>query len=268
MPTSADLLLPELGRRSRGKLWSKRFPRLDARRCPLPLVIIFAFLALAPQPVAAQEVPDEYPQCISRLWAAGSQLGRAEAIAGHDAPSEDARMFESVHGAGEHVERAHELCPKHPAPWPAWSNWLETQNQLAEMADKFRDSRIDRAQLAIALAGMHQSLAAQLAFRVLPTHLERDATCVEIYERLGEALGFAQTTTQIFHRLTPDAVLRLRKALSLIYQMREMPQPCRDFKGLIPAIGEALNSPGDPSVVGRVNDIWHAGEVAAALKAE
>jgi hypothetical protein len=268
MPTSADLFLPELGRRSRGTLWSKRFPRLDARRCPLPLVIIFAFLALAPQPVAAQEVPDEYPECISHLWAAGSQLGRAEAIAGHDAPSEDARMFESVHGAGEHVERAHELCPKHPAPWPAWSNWLETQNQLAEMADKFRDSRMDRAQLAIALAGMHQSLAAQLAFRVLPTHLERDATCVEIYERLGEALGFAQTTTQIFHRLMPDAVLRLRKALSLIYQMREMPQPCRNFKGLIPAIGEALNSPIDPSVVGRVDDIWHAGEVAAALKAE
>jgi hypothetical protein len=81
---------------------------------------------------------------------------------------------------------------------------------------------------------------------------------------LAAALGFAQTTTQIFHYLTPDAAVRLRLSVSLIYQMRDMPQPCRDFKGLIPAIGEALNGPNDSSIVGRVNDIWHAGEVAAA----
>jgi hypothetical protein len=220
------------------------------------------------QPAAAQPAQDEYPYCISHLWAAGSQLGWAEGIARHDAQSEDARMLESMHTAGQHVEHAHELCAKSPPPWPAWSNWHEIQSQLAEMADKFQNGLINRTQLALALTEMHKSLATQLAFRVLPTHLERDATCVEIYVRLAAALGFAQTTTQIVQRLTSDAAMRLRQSLSLIYQMREMPQPCRDFRGLIPAIGGALNSPNDPSVARRVDDIWHAGEVAAGPRTE
>jgi len=244
------------------------FRRLGACCHLLRLVVVFACPAFVLQPAAAQEVPDEYPQCIFHLWAAGAQLGRAEAIARHDASSEDAMMVESMHKAGEHVEKGFELCPKRPAPWPLWSNWFETQGHLTEMADKFDDGRMNRAQLAIALAGLYQSLATQLAFRVLPDRLERDATCVELYMRSGVALGFAQTTTQLSQRLTPDAIVRLRQAVSLIYRMREMPRPCRDFQGLIPAINAALRSPNDPSIVGRVDDIWHAGELAAGPRTE
>jgi hypothetical protein len=267
MSTSAGLFAPGLGKGSPGQQWWTVFQRLDVCR-RLRLVFVFACSAFVLEPAAAQEVLNEYPQCISHLWAAGSHLGWAEAIASHDAQSEDARMLQSMHTAGDHVERAHEFCPKHPAPWPAWPGWLETQNQLAEMADEFLDGRINRAQLAIALARMYQSLATQLEFRELPDREERDATCEEQYLRLGVALGFARTTTQISQRITPEAAVRLRQSLSLIYRMREMPHPCRDFQGLIPAIGEALNRRSDPSVVGRVDDIWHAGEVAAGPKTE
>jgi hypothetical protein len=243
MLTSSDLFMSGLGNRSCGQARCMLF-----RLLVLVALICTAFVL---QPAALQAAEDEYPHCISHLWAAGSQLGWAEAIARHDAQSEDARMLEHMHDAGLHVERANELCAQDPAPWPAWPNWREIQHQLTGMADQFHDGRMNRERLAIA-----------------HTHLERDATCVEIYVRLGAAVGFAQTTTQIFHRLAPDAAVSLRRALSLIYQMREMPQPCRDFKGLIPAIGEALNSPNDPSIVGRVDDIWHAGEIAAAPRTE
>lgn len=238
----------------------------------LPLLaIIVACSVIAFQPAAAQVAQaahDEYPHCISHLWAVGSQLGWAEGIARHDAQSEDARMLEYMHTAGVQVKLANEMCAQRPAPWPAWQNWLEIQNRLAELADNFRDGRQNRTQLAIALAFMHQSLATQLAIRIVGGRLEHDTTCVDIYVRLAVALGFAQTTTEILHHLAPDAAVRLRQSVSLIYQMREMPQPCRDFKGLIPAIGEALNNPSDPSIVGRVDDIWHAGEAASAPRTE
>jgi hypothetical protein len=237
---------------------------VDPGRHLVPLVVVSACSVLVLQPAAAQEVPYEYPQCISQLWAAGSQLGTVEAIARHEAPSDDARVVESVRAVGKYVERAHELCPNRPDPWPAWSNWSETQNQLTEMSDKFRDGRMNRDQLAIALSAVFQSLAVQLDFhRVLPTHIDTDPSCVELYVRLGNALGFAQTVTESSGRLVPDATVRLRKSLSLIYQMRDMPEPCRDFQGLIPAINEALSRPNDPSIAGRVEAILHAGEVAA-----
>jgi hypothetical protein len=177
-------------------------------------------------------------------------------------------MLAYMHAAGLHFEQANARCAKHPAPWPAWSDSRDTQNQLTEMADKFQNGRMNRMRLAVALAGLYQSLATQLAFPIPPRLLDSDATCMEIYMRLAVALGFAQTTTQIFQRLTPDAAVRLRQAISLIYQMRHMPQPCRDFNGPIPAVGEALNSPNDSSVVGRVDDIWRAGEIAAGPQTE
>jgi hypothetical protein len=264
MPIALGLFVRGLSKRSWVRSRCLPFLAADPRRRLLPLAVVSACSVLVLQPAAAQEVPGEYPQCISELWAAGSQLGAAEAIARHEAPSDDARMLESVHAAGKHLERAYELCPNRPDPWPAWSNWSETQNQLTEMSDKFRDGRMNRDQLAIALSAVFQSLAPQLAYRrVLPTHIDRDTSCVEIYMRLGNALGFAQAVTESSRRLVPDATLRLRKSLSLIYQMRDMPQPCRDFQGLIPAINEALSRADDPSIVGRVDAILHAGEVVA-----
>ena len=289
MLTSSDPFMPACGDRSRGQFCdvipatagiqystaspglpdrqlSRAMTRLfDSVRTKVALAVALACSAFVLQPAAAQAGQDEYPHCISHLWATGSHFGGAEAIARRDAQSEDARMLEHIHAAGVHVEHANALCAQRPSPWPAWPNWREIQDQLTEMADKFHDGVINRAQLTIALAGIYQSLAAELdvAHRIPGAHVERDATCEELYMRSGVALGFAQTTTQISGRLTPDAAVRLRQALSLVYQMREMPQPCRDFQGLIPAIGEALNGPNDPSIVARVDDIWHAGEAAA-----
>ena len=268
MLTSSDLFMPKLCDHSRRQAWRTLFRRPAACLRRLPLAVALACSAFVLQPAAAQAEQDEYPRCISHLWATGSHLGWAEAIARNDAPSEDARMLEHMHAAGMHVEQANALCAQRPAPWPAWPNWREIQSQLMEMADKFHDGAMNREQLAIALGAIYQSLATELAYRILGARVERDATCVELYMRLGQAVGFAQTTTQIFGRLTPDAAVRLRQAISLIYRMREMPQPCRDFMGLIPTIGEALSSPNDPSIVGRVHDIWHAGEVAAAPRTE
>jgi hypothetical protein len=264
MPTSSNLIVPGLGNRPCGQARCMLFLRLNAWRRQLLLPVTLIWAAFVFQPAAAQEVPGEYPHCISQLWAAGSQLGVAEAIARHEAPSDDARMLESVHSAGKHVERSHEVCPNRPDPWPAWSDWSETQNKLTEMSDKFQDGRMNRDQLAIALSAAFQSLALQLAFhRVLPTHIDTDSSCVELYVRLGNALGFAQTVAENTRRLVPDATVRLRKSLSLIYQMRDMPEPCRDFQGLIPAINEALSRPDDPSIVGRIDAILHAGGVLA-----
>jgi hypothetical protein len=260
MLTSSALFVPGRGGRSRGR---KFFQRLEACRHLLPAVVL-ACSAFVLQPAMAQAAPDEYPYCVSHLWAAGSQLGWAEGIARQDSRSEDARMLEYMRAAGQRVEQAHALCAERPSPWPAWPNWAEVQSQLMEMADKFRSGAMNRTQLAIALSEMYQSLATQLAFRMPGTRVERETSCEEIYMRLAGALGFAQTTTQIVHRLTPDAAVRLRKALSLIYQMREMPEPCSDFTGLIAMIGETLKSPNDPSIVEHVDNIWHAGEVAAA----
>ena len=268
MLTSSDLFMPKLCDHSRRQARCTLFRRLAACLRRLPLAVALACSAFVLQPAAAQAEQDQYPHCISHLWATGSHFGWAEAIARHDVPSEDARMLEYMHVAGVHVEHANALCAQGPAPWPAWPNWREIQDQLMEMADKFRGGAMDRAQLAIALAGTHQSVATELAYRIPGPTVERDATCIELYMRAGVALGFAQTTTQIFGRLTPDAAVRLRQALSLIYQMRDMPQTCRDFQGLIPSIGEALNRPNDPSIVERVDDIWHAGEVAAAPRTE
>jgi hypothetical protein len=264
MPIALGLFVRGLSKRWRVQPRCLPFRAVDAHHRLLLWVVVSACSMLALQPSAAQEVPDEYSQCISQLWAAGSQFGAAEAIAHHEAPPDDARVVESVRGVGKHIERAHELCPNRPDPWPAWSDWSETQNQLTEMSDKFRDGRMNREQLAIELSAVFQSLAVQLDFhRVLPTHIDTDPSCVELYVRLGNALGFAQTVTQSSRRLVPDATVRLRKSLSLIYQMRDMPELCRNFQGLIPAINEALRRPDDPSIVGRVDGIVHAGEVVA-----
>jgi hypothetical protein len=214
---------------------------------------------------------DEHPQCASQLWAAAVQLGRAESVARHDAPAENAVMLDAMREAGVHVEKANALCARQPAPWPAWPKWRETQELLTAMADKFQTGEMDRQRLAIDLAALHQSLASQLAApQVLstPTNPEFDPTCVEIYVRLGGTLSSAQTATRISGLLTPDAVRRLRHALSLIHQMRDMTQPCLDFMGLIPAINAVLKSSGDPSVVGQVDDIVRTGEAVTAPRTE
>lgn len=246
-------------------------PRLAVRQGLLRLIVVLACAALVVQPAAAAETQDEHPQCASHLWAAGAQLGRAEAVARHDAPTENAGMLDAMREAGLHVEKANALCARQPAPWPAWPNWRETQEQLTAMADKFQTGEMDREQLAISLAALHQSLASRLAApQALSTakNPEFDPTCVEIYMRLGGALSFAQTTTRISRHVTPDAVRRLRHALSLIYQTREMQQPCLDFMGLIPAINAVLKSAGDPSAGGQVDDIVRAGEAVAAPRTE
>ena len=266
MPNSSNLFMRFSGL-SRRHARSTLLRGVEICRRLLPAVVS-ACVAVVLQPAAAQEAQDEHPYCISHLWAAGSQLGRVEGIARQETQSQDAKMLEWMHTAGLHIERAHKLCAQQPAPWPAWPDWRDTQNQLTEMANKFQGGQLSRAQLEIALTALHHSLAFELAFRVRGARVEREATCVEIYVRLADALGFAQTTTQISQRLTPDAAVRLRQSISLIYQMGEMPEPCRDFTGLIPAINEALNNPNDSSVVGRVDDIWHAGEVAAGPKVE
>jgi len=229
----------------------------------VPLLAFLAGLASALQSAVAQELP-EFPKCVPHLWAAGSHLGRAEAIARQDAQSEDATMLEDMHEAGKQVKQANELCGKHPLPWPAWPNWHEIQDRLSELTDKFQNGQIDRKRLADALFAMYQSLSFQLAIRVMPTYVDHDSTCVEIYMRLAVVLSFAQETTQIFHRVTPDTVERLRKAVSLSYQTRDMPTHCLDFKGLLPAIGQVLKTKDDPSVVDRVNDIAHASTAVAA----
>jgi hypothetical protein len=268
MATSSVLFVSGHDSLSRERPLRTLSPRRAACQGLLRLIVVFACAALMGQSVVAAETQDEHPQCIPHLWAAGAQLGRAEAIARHDAQVEDAGMPDAMRNAGLHVEKANALCAQQPAPWPAWPNWRETQDQLTAMVDKFKNGEMNRQQLAIGLAALHQSLASQLAIRVLPTHLERDATCVEIYVRLGGTLGFAQTTTRISGHLSPGAAVRLRHALSLIYQTREMPQRCLDFMGLIPAINAVLKSPGDASVVARVDDIVRAGDTVAAPRTE
>jgi hypothetical protein len=248
-------------RPSRRRRWPL-FWRLDAARCLLLLLVVFAGPVSALESAVAQELP-EYPECVPHLWATGSHLGRAEAIAGQDAQSEDAAMLEDMHEAGKQIEQANKLCGKNPLPWPAWPNWHEVQDQLAGLTDKFQNGQIDRKQLAIELYNIHQSLSFQLAVRVMPTYVDRDSTCVEIYMRLAVVLSLAEETARIFHRLTPEAALHLRKAVSLIYQTRGMPTHCLDFKGLLPAIDQVLKTKDDPLVVDRLNDIVHASAVVA-----
>jgi hypothetical protein len=273
MVTSSVLFVPGQDRLSRERPLGALSPRSAACQGLIRLIVALTCAVLAVQPATAAENPssDEHPQCASHLWAAGAQLGRAEAVARQDSPAENAGMLDAMREAGRHVEKANALCAQQPAPWPAWPNWRATQEQITSMVDKFQTGEMDRRQLAIGLVALHQSLASRLAAPQAlstPTNPEVDATCVEIYMRLGETLSFAQTTTRISGHLTPDAVRRLRHALSLIYQMREMQQPCLDFMGLIPAINAALKSSGDPSVVGQVDDIVRAGEFVTAPRTE
>jgi plasmid stabilization system protein ParE len=216
-------------------------------------------------PTAGLVVNGEYVDCVFHTWATGSQLGWAEALARHGSPSEDARMLEHMRVAGLHVERAHALCAQNPPPWPAWQDWRAIQSQITQLSDQFRRGLMNRAQLATALAALHQSLASQLAYRVLGTQIERAPTCAEHYVRIGAALGFAHTTTQISGRLTPDAAEHLQLARSLIQEMRGLRPPCRDFTGLLTLIDDALNRPSDASIVQRVNGIWDAGALAVAI---
>lgn len=270
MVTSSVLFVSGRDRLSRERLFGASSPRRAACQGLFGLIVVLTCAVLAVQSAVAAETQNERPQCASHLWAAGAQLGRAEAAARHDAPAENAGMLDAMREAGLHVEKANALCAQQPAPGPAWPKWRETQEQLTAMADKFQAGEMDRQQLAIGVAALHQSLAAQLAapqLRSTPTNPEFDPTCEEIYTRLGGTLSFAQTVTRISGHLTPDAVRRLRHALSLIHQMRQMPQPCLDFMGLIPAINVVLKSSGGP-VVGQVDDIVRAGEAIAAPRTE
>ncbi len=258
-------------RLSRERPLGTLYPRSAACHGLIRTILFLACSVLAVQPAAAAENQDEHPQCASHLWATAAQLGRAEAVARQDAPAENAGMLDAMREAGLQVEKANALCAQQPAPWPAWPNWRETQDQLTAMADKFQTGEMNRQQLSIGLAALHQSLAARLAApQVLstPTNPEFDPTCVEIYTRLGGTLSFVQTTTRISGDLTPDAVRRLRYARSLIYQMRDMTQPCLDFMGLIPAVNAVLKSSGDPSVVGQVDDIVRSGEAVTAPRTQ
>src|SRR5690349_11349967 len=104
MPIALGLFVRGLSTRSRVRPRCPSFWAADPCQRLLLWVALSACWVLVLQPAAAQDVPAGYPQCISQLWAAGSQLGTAEAIARHGAASDDARMLESVHATGKHVE--------------------------------------------------------------------------------------------------------------------------------------------------------------------
>src|SRR5215470_14311282 len=119
MLTSSELLMPALNDRSRQLAWRTLLQRVEAFRSLLLLAVI-ACSGFILQPAAAQAPPsvqpaqDEHPYCISQLWATGSQFGWAEALARQDSQSEDARMLEYMHAAGQHAQRANELCAESP----------------------------------------------------------------------------------------------------------------------------------------------------------
>jgi hypothetical protein len=218
-----------------------------------------------PPPPSPSTRPALNPQdCGFHFWATGSRLGWAEAIARFGSPDADAVMFQHLVAAGRHVEAANAACAQEPPPWPAWQNWREVQAQLNQMADMYRRGLTSRAQLATALRGLRDALAGQLMWRTAGAQVVRDRTCGELYVRIGGALGFAQTTTQIHRRLIPEAADQLRQARQLIQLSLQMRPPCTSLADLLPLIDQALNQPDDARAVAAIDEAWRRGGIIMA----
>jgi hypothetical protein len=227
-------------------------------------------LALLAAPAAnaerAQAPPSSpvFQNCDFHVWATGSRLGWAEALARFGSPDMDAAMFQHLATAGRHVEEANAACAQGPPPSSVWQNWREVQAQLNQLADRYRRGLSSRAQLASALRGLRNALAGQLAWRTLGAQVVRDQTCGELYVRIGAALGFAQTATQLNRRLIPEAAEQLRQARQLIQTSLQRRPPCTSLADLLPPIEQALNQPGDERSVAAIDEAWRRGSIIMA----
>lgn len=218
---------------------------------------------LGPEPVPPPPPPPggNIQDCDFHFWATGSRLGWAESLAEYAGPNEDNLLFEHLVAAGLHVQAANAACAQEPPPWPAWSNWREVQSRINQIADMYRRHLMPRSQLVLAIRGLRDALAGQLAYRFDGSQVVQARTCGELDVRIGAALAYAQTTTQIHRRLIPAAAEALRVARQLIDLSTRLVPPCRTLEALIPAINQTLNGPGDESAVGAIDDIWRRGSI-------
>lgn len=217
-------------------------------------VVIALALAALPTTVAAQI---EYSDCPGHLFAIGSRLGWAQALARNTGPEQETLLFQHMTAVGAHAQAANAQCAQSPPPWPAFQNWRQVQSGLEQMIAQYRRGVINRSQLAVNLQSWEQGMARDLAVRRLGTDVYADRTCGELYLRIGAALGDAQTTTQVHGRLVPDAIRRLRDARAEVETSLRINPPCRDMARLVIDIDEALRHPSDNSTVTRVNDVWN-----------
>lgn len=218
---------------------------------------------LGPEPVPPPPPPPggNIQDCDFHFWATGSRLGWAESLAEYAGPNQDNLLFEHLVAAGLHVQAANAACAQEPPPWPAWSNWREVQSRINQIADMYRRHLMPRSQLVPAIRGLRDALAGQLAYRFDGSQVVQARTCGELDVRIGAALAYAQTTTQIHRRLIPAAAEALRVARQLIDLSTRLVPPCRTLEALLPLIHQTLNGPGDASAVGAIDDIWRRGSI-------
>lgn len=214
-------------------------------------------LALLAVSASAGAQWDEYVNCPGHLFSIGSRLGWAQALARNTGPEQDALLFQHISAVGAHAQAANASCAQSPPPWPIFQNWRQLQSGLAQMIEQYQRGVMSRSHLQTNLEAWEQGMARDLAFRVLGPDVYADRTCGELYLRVGAALGYAQTTTQVHGRLVPDAVQRLREARASVLTSTQINPPCRDMSRLVADIDEAMRHPADNSTVTRVNDLWN-----------
>jgi hypothetical protein len=206
--------------------------------------------------LSARAADAQTQDCEGHLFAIGSRLGWAQAMARSADPAQDALLFQHMTAVGAHAQAANLNCAQAPPPWPVFQNWNQLQSGLAQMIDQYQRGIIDRRQLVVNLHSWEEGMARDLAFRRLGENVYADRTCGELYLLIGAALADAQTTTQIHGRLTPEARQRLSNARSAVDVSTRINPPCREMTRLIADIDEAMRHPADNSTVTLVNDLW------------
>jgi RHS repeat-associated protein len=133
--------------------------------------------------------------CAYHIFATGSRMGWASALAAHSVGPADETIIRHLTYAGEHARAAYETSF---APLLAWRNWQSHKSKFDRFASELGRTRNDnfRRQIASSLEMSYGPMAQQLEYQVVGD-TRRSGNCDANYTRLGYTLAYAHQSFMI-----------------------------------------------------------------------
>jgi len=158
------------------------------------VMVICALLFTYPSYLPAQQDPP-LPQCCSRVFAAGLELGWAEAVASYS-DVVDNEIIGHLNQACQHIEGAHRACS---AINPAWSGFRYMTGELQGLATRLQNnpSRKTRTEISKRLIVLYKGYADSLRNQIVAGEKVHKDTCGANYFLLGHHLAWAHYTFQV-----------------------------------------------------------------------
>ncbi|MGB5983912.1 MAG: hypothetical protein WBG37_01305 [Desulfobacterales bacterium] len=159
-----------------------------------PLIVLCILIFITPLNSRAQQDPPA-PQCCSRIFAAGLEMGWAQATALYSDVS-DNEVIDHLNRAGGHIQGAYRACS---AINPAWSGFRHMIDELLGLADRLRNNPIreTRTEISNRLDVLYKGYANTLKHQIVAGERVNTDTCGANYFELGHHLAWAHYTFQV-----------------------------------------------------------------------